>query len=111
MPTWRAGFHLLVGKPCGPWSPLLCHSSGGDFRRQAVSQFWINDGPLTNYSGKADVKQFLDFLTNSKGYSKDLWVSRIEVGSEIDDSTSGSVKLKNISFEINGTSKGIELAK
>jgi hypothetical protein len=39
----------------------------------------------------------------------DLWLARIEVGSEIDDSTSGSVKLKNISFEVNGTSKSIEL--
>ena len=34
----------------------------------------------------------------------------IEVGSEIDDNTSGSVTVKNITFEVNGTSKTIELA-
>jgi hypothetical protein len=35
----------------------------------------------------------------------------IEVGSEIDDNTSGSAKLKNITFEVNVTGKSLELAK
>jgi hypothetical protein len=66
---------------------------------------------LTNYSGKVDLKAFLSWLVSSYKYSQDLWVTRFEVGSEIDDNTSGSVKLKNITFEVNGTSKSLELAK
>ena len=48
-----------------------------------------------------DVKKLIDYLV-SKGYSKDLWVSRLEVGSEIDDNTKGKVSMKNVEFEVNG---------
>ncbi|HET7540017.1 MAG TPA: hypothetical protein VFK05_09095 [Polyangiaceae bacterium] len=48
-----------------------------------------------------DVKKLLDYLV-TKGYSKDLYVTRFEVGSEIDDGTKGSVKMSNIEFEVNG---------
>jgi hypothetical protein len=47
-----------------------------------------------------DVKKLIDYLV-SKGYSKDLWVSRLEVGSEIDDNTKGKVTMRNVEFEIN----------
>jgi alpha/beta superfamily hydrolase len=57
-----------------------------------------------------DAKALLDWLVSNYGYSRDLWVTRFEVGSEIDDNTSGSVAVKNITFEVNGTSKTIELA-
>ncbi|HEY5957346.1 MAG TPA: hypothetical protein VIV60_12360 [Polyangiaceae bacterium] len=72
-------------------------------------QFWVEGGPLTNFSGKVDIKPFIDWLVNNYGYSKDQWITRFEVGSEIDDNTAGSVKLNNISFEINGTTKSVEL--
>ena len=48
-----------------------------------------------------DVKKLIDYLV-SKGYSKDLWVSRLEVGSEIDDNNKGTVTMKNVEFEVNG---------
>ncbi len=64
-------------------------------------QFRTTDGPLKNFSGSVDVKKLIDYLVG-KGYSKDLWVARLEVGSEIDDMTKGSVTMKNVIFEVNG---------
>ena len=39
-----------------------------------------------------------------------MWLTRIEVGTEIDDNTAGSAKINNLTFEINGTSKQAEFA-
>ena len=41
--------------------------------------------------------------------SHSMYLTRIEVGTEIDDSTAGSAKISNLTFEINGTSKSIQL--
>jgi hypothetical protein len=87
----------------------LCHQddqwSGGKWR---YFQFRAGGGPFTSYSGKLDVKAFLDWLVNTRGYSKDLWVTRFEVGSEYDDNTAGTVTVKNVTFEVNGTSKAAQ---
>ncbi|MET0794945.1 MAG: hypothetical protein ABW061_25725, partial [Polyangiaceae bacterium] len=72
--------------------------AGGKWR---YFQFRTSDGPLRSFSGTVDVKKLIDYLV-SKGYSKDLWVARLEVGSEIDDNTKGSVSMKNATFEVNG---------
>jgi len=40
-----------------------------------------------------------------------MWLTRVEVGTEVDDNVSGSAKIKNLTFEVNGTSKSIELAE
>jgi len=48
------------------------------------------------------VKKLLDYLVNTRMYSKDYWVTRLEVGSEIDDMTKGTVTMKNVTFEVNG---------
>jgi len=89
----------------------LCHKvddwSNGQWR---YVQYWVDGGPLQNFSGKVDVKAFLDAAVSSFGYSTDFWVTRFEVGSEIDDQTAAKVSLKNITFEVNGTSKSVELA-
>jgi hypothetical protein len=109
---WPCDKALTAKLTAGDKSYHLCHQSdtwnNGQWR---YFQFWVDGGPLTNYSGKVDIKAFLSWLASAYNYSKDLWVARIEVGSEIDDNTSGSVKLKNITFEVNGTSKSVELAK
>jgi hypothetical protein len=90
----------------------LCHQSdtwaGGKWR---YYQFRVDGGPWGNFSGKIDVKPFLDYVVNSKGYSSELWVTRFEIGSEIDDNTSGTVTLKNITVEVNGTTKSPRLAE
>ena len=40
-----------------------------------------------------------------------MWLTRMEVGTEIDDNTQGSVNIKNLTFEVNGMSRSIQLAK
>ena len=58
--------------------------------------------PSNSFSGTYDVKAALDWLVNNHGHSKDLWISRLELGTEIGDNTKGKVTMKNIKFEING---------
>jgi hypothetical protein len=94
----------------------LCHQSNtwGSGPTWRFFQFEVQGGPLTNFSGTVDVKAFLDWLLSSSygsQYSKDLWLTRIELGSEIADNTSGTCTIKNATFTINGTSQGIRLAK
>ena len=38
-------------------------------------------------------------------FDSSMWLTRIEVGTEIDDNTNGAAQVKNVTFEINGTSK------
>ena len=72
-------------------------------------QFNVTNGPLTNYSGTVDAKVLADWVVSNYGLSRDLWVTRYEIGSEIDDKTPGTVKIKNLTFSVNNTAKSIEL--
>ena len=61
-----------------------------------------SDGNIReNFSGTIDVKAFLDHLVSQRNYSGELWLTRMEVGSEIDDDTSGTVSMNNITFQVN----------
>jgi hypothetical protein len=88
----------------------LCHQSdtwaGGMWR---YYQFRAADGSQNTVDGTVDVKAFLDWLVNTRGFSPDLWVTRLEVGTEIDDNTKGGVLMDDITFEVNGTSSSPEL--
>jgi hypothetical protein len=88
----------------------LCHQDDNWGSGWRYFQFRANN-PSQSYSGKVDVKAFLDWMVNTRGYSTDLWVTRLEVGSELDDNTTGMVTLKNITFEVNGTSKSAQFAQ
>ena len=68
-------------------------------------QFRDNAGPGMSFNGSVNVKSLLDYLVNTRGFSPDLWVTRLEVGSEIDDLTQGTVTMQNITFEVNGQSR------
>jgi hypothetical protein len=68
-------------------------------------QFRASDGPQKSFNGKVDVKPLLDYLVNTRMYSKDFWVTRLEIGSEIDDETQGTVTMKGITFEVNGQNR------
>jgi len=98
----------LVSKQvtAGDQSYHLCHQddnwANGQWR---YFQFWANNGPSRSFTGKVDAKALMEWLVNNYGYSRDLWVTRFEVGSEIDDNTSGTGTMRNITFEVNGTSK------
>jgi hypothetical protein len=89
----------------------LCHQddawANGQWR---YWQFSVENGPQQSFNGMLDVMPFINFV-KGKGYSDQLWITRFEIGTEIDDNTSGSVSLKNVTFEVNGTSKSIQLAQ
>jgi hypothetical protein len=87
----------------------LCHQddawAGGMWR---YYQFRAADGSSNTVNGTVDVKAFLDWLVSTRGFSPELWVTRLEVGTEIDDNTKGNVLMDDITFEVNGTSKSPE---
>jgi hypothetical protein len=68
-------------------------------------QYRAGDGPQKSFNGTLDVKPFIDYLVNSRGYSGDFWLTRLEVGSEIDDMTQGTVKFNGVTFSVNGQSR------
>lgn len=91
----------------GNKSYRLCHQSDswadGKWRYFQFRAGDATDGNISNsFSGTLDVKAFLNYLVNSRQYSENLWVTRIEVGSEIDDLTNGTVSMRGAKFEING---------
>lgn len=116
-----------VGWPCdksgsvtaGTNTYRLCHQSD-EWSNGRWRFFNFNlepGGPTDNFTGKADIKKMLDWVmqnyaNSSRGnFSSDMWLTRIEVGTEVDDNTQGTAKFKNLTFEINGTSKSIELGQ
>ncbi|MBN1761028.1 MAG: hypothetical protein JW863_22055, partial [Chitinispirillaceae bacterium] len=68
-------------------------------------QFRVDGGPMRSYNGTLNVKAMLDWLALNLGVSRDMWVTRFEIGSEIGDNTNGKVTFKNLTFEVNGVSK------
>jgi hypothetical protein len=91
----------------------LCHQSNdwssGHWR---FFNFNVSNGPLNTFSGKVDIKAMLDWIMKTySGFTTDMWLTRIEVGTEVDDNTSGTAKINNLTFEVNGTSKSITLAQ
>jgi hypothetical protein len=71
-------------------------------------QFRVDNGPMRTYNGTLNVKAILDWVVSNLGVSREYWVSRFEIGSEINDNTSGKVTIKNLTFEVNGVSKSPE---
>ena len=98
----------------GAHSYRMCHQSdtwaNGQWR---FYNFNVNPGPLTTYNGKVDIKGFLDWTIANypNSITREMWMTRIEIGSEIDDNTQGTVKIRNLTFEVNGTSKSVELGQ
>ena len=106
---WQDGWACDKGgsMTAGDKAYNLCHQSDnwGGWR---YFQFRASDGPKNDFNGTLNVKAALDWLVNNAGVSKDLWVVRFEVGSEIDDNTSGKVTMDDLTFEVNGVSKSAE---
>ena len=82
----------------GPYSLIVQKDNWGSgwkyyqFRTGASSQ---------SFNGTIDVKKLIDYMVSTGGATQDMWVTRLEVGSEIDDNTKGSVSMKNVTFEVN----------
>jgi len=119
---WHASrLQQTVGWPCdksgsvtaGTTSYNLCHQSddwsSGHWR---FFNFNINQGPYSSWTGKMDVKALLDFVRSKySGFTDTMWLTRIEVGTEVDDNTSGTAKIKNLTFEVNGQNRSFEFAQ
>ncbi|MGL1935370.1 MAG: hypothetical protein OCD01_10125 [Fibrobacterales bacterium] len=94
----------------GSMDYTLCHYGpdwgGDDHSKWDYFQFRAGDGSDGNakrdFTGKLDVKEALDWLVTHAGASPDLWVTRFEVGTEIDNNTAGTVSFKGVTFEVNG---------
>ncbi len=91
----------------------LCHQrdqwateSQGGWRYFQFRAGDASDGnSRTTVNGKIDVMAFINYLKSSRQYPDTLWLTRIEVGSEIDDNTSGTVSMRGVTFEVNGESR------
>lgn len=106
---WPCGDNMMTYSDrvsAGSLDYTLCHQNDNWASGWRYYQFRAGDGGDHNirrdFNGRVDVKALLDYLTNQRGYSKTLWLTRMEVGSEIDDNTSGTVSMRGITFEVNG---------
>jgi hypothetical protein len=96
----------------GTTSYNLCHQSDTWSSGWRFFNFNINQGPFSSWTGKMDVKALLDFVRSKySGFTDTMWLTRIEVGTEVDDNTSGSAKIKNLTFEVNGQNRSFEFAQ
>ena len=107
-----------VGWPCdksgnvsaGSTSWNLCHQSDSWSSGWRFFNFNVSNGPFSTWNGTLDVKAMLSWvMSNYSGFSGDYWLTRIEVGTEVDDNTTGEAKIKGLTFNINDTQKTIEL--
>jgi hypothetical protein len=91
----------------------LCHQKDGWGSGWKFFNFNLNNGPQNSFSGKVNIKAFIDWVKNysGSGITTDMWLTRIEVGTEVDDNTQGTATIKNLTFEINGTSKSAEFGQ
>jgi hypothetical protein len=96
----------------------LCHQSDTWANSQwRFFNFNLSNAPQNNFNQTVDIKAILSWVMSNYGtstatsgggmgsFSNSMYLTRIEVGTEIDDSTAGSVQISNLTFNINGTSK------
>jgi hypothetical protein len=99
----------ITGKTVPNSNFSLCHQSDTWASGWRFFNFLAGSG-TSNYTGKADIKAILDYIRSQySGFTDSMYLTRIEVGTEIDDNTAGSSKTNNLTFEVNGVSKSIQL--
>jgi hypothetical protein len=98
----------------GAFSFTLCHQNDNWPTSMPMWRFFnynVNNAPITDMDGKIDIKAMLDGVRAAySGFTDQMYLTRIEVGTEVDDKTMGSVKINNLTFEINGTQKSVQTA-
>lgn len=99
--TLEAGqsYELFVSKDAWP---------DGQAQKWKYRQYRVKN-PSRQFSGTVDVKKILDRLTGAEGWPKTLWISRFEVGTELDDGSSGTVTIRKITFEVNGQKRATDI--
>ncbi len=96
-----AGLQFKLGHKEDAWPPN--QSPQWKYRQ------WRLTSSTRNFSGTVDVKKILDHHVNNEGWPNTLWISRLEVGTELDDGSAGTVTIKNITFEVNGQKRSTEI--
>lgn len=96
-----AGMHFTLGHSTDNWPD-------GQSPQWKYRQ-WRLQNPTMNFSGKIDVKKILDHLVNDEHWPNTLYISRFEVGTELDDGSAGTLTLKKITFEVNGQKRATEI--
>ena len=130
--TGAGGWACSVTGSSGPvpnTNFTLCHQSD----KWSQTPYWrffnfvlgngADSNSVSTYNGKVDIKAILSWVMSNYAnpgsgaagngnapFTTDMWLTRIEVGTEIDDNTAGSAKINNLTYEINGTSKSVQLA-
>jgi hypothetical protein len=96
----------------------LCHQSDTWSSGYRFFNFVVSNGPLSSFNGKVDIKAILawvmqNYSTSSNSalpsFSQSMWLTGIDLGTEIDDNTTGSAQVNNLTFEINGASRSVQL--
>ncbi len=93
----------------GDQAYTLCHHSDA-IGSQNYIEFDANNGPQTVVNERLDIAEILLWAVENAGYSGEFWLSRIEVGTEIGDNSSGTVTIQNITVEVNGDSRSVDLS-
>jgi len=90
----------------------MCHQSDSWGSGWRFFNFVNGNNSSSNYSSKVDIKAILDYVRSKySGFTDSMYLTRIELGTEINDSTVGSAKINGLTFEINGQSRSIQLAQ
>ncbi len=93
----------------GDQSYTLCHHSNA-IGSQNYIEFDANSGPQTTLNERLDIAEIVLWTIENAGYSDEYWLSRVEVGTEIGDNSSGTVTIQNITVEVNGDSKSVDVS-
>lgn len=92
------------------WNLYLSRDAWPDGQAQQWKyRQWRAQTSSNTFSGTVDIKKILDHLTGSENWPTSLWIARFEVGTELDDGSSGTVTIKKITFEVNGQTRETEI--
>jgi hypothetical protein len=87
----------------------LCHQSDSWGQGWRFFNFVNGSNSTNNFSQKVDIKAILDYVKSKySGFTDSMYLTRIELGTEINDNTVGSASIKQLTFEINGQTRSIQ---
>lgn len=75
----------------------------GETKDQKYRQYRLSGGGKT-FNGKLNIGKFLQHYVE-QGWSKDLWLTRFELGNEVYTGAQGKTTIKSIAFTVNGESR------
>lgn len=92
------------------WNLYLSRDAWPDGQAQQWKyRQWRAQNSSNQVNGTLDIKKILDHLITTDRWPNTLWISRFEVGTELDDGSSGTVTIRKITFEVNGQKRATEI--